>query len=332
MESLTESPLTDVLPLLIDDRWNQLKGLVLHSVVASSSKRVYSLALDMFYEWYFRMPRPAFCKAVVQEYKTFLQACGYSASTIGLYLSAIRKLAVEAADNELLDPKVAAAVGRIRGPKRLGRRIGNWLTDSQAATLIDAPEKRTLKGMRDQVILAISIGCGLRRGEVARLELGHLKLRDERWVIADLVGKHCRIRTVPVPVWAKNLLDLWLQRANITSGRVFRPINKADVINGKSMTSQAIYEVIKTYGCRLQLAIAPHDLRRTFAKLAHDNGAPVEQIQYSLGHGSLTTTERYLGIKQDLRDAPGDRIRLPLSETRIAETEQNSASCTAREG
>jgi integrase len=60
------------------------------------------------------------------------------------------------------------------------------------------------------------------------------------------------------------------------------------------------------------MTIAPHDLRRTFAKLAHAGEARVEQIQYSLGHSSLTTTERYLGLEQDLVDAPGDRIHLAL--------------------
>jgi integrase len=328
MESIVQSPISGDLPLIIDNRWDQLKDLVLHSVTAPSSKRVYSHALDTFYEWYFREARPAFCKAVVQEYRSALQARRHSASTIGLYLSAIRKLAVEAADNGLLDPQVAAAVSRVRSPKRLGRRIGNWLNDSEAATLINAPEDQTRKGVRDQAILAVSIGCGLRRGEIAALEVDHLKLRDERWVIADLVGKHGRIRTVPIPVWVKNRLDVWLQRANIEAGRVFRPINKADVMNGEKVTSQAVYEVIKTYGCRLSFAIAPHDLRRTFAKLAHASGAPLEQIQYSLGHGSLTTTERYLGLKQDLKNSPGDRIQLPLLKAEPVprtETEENGA-------
>jgi site-specific recombinase XerD len=102
------------------------------------------------------------------------------------------------------------------------------------------------------------------------------------------------------------------KRAGITAGRIFRAINKADVVTGDGMTSQAVYEVIKTNAQREGLLIAPHDLRRTFAKLAHKGDAPVEQIQYRLGHGSLTTTERYLGLEQDLINAPGDRIHLPL--------------------
>ena len=58
----------------------------------------------------------------------------------------------------------------------------------------------------------------------------------------------------------------------------------------------------------LGLAFAPHDLRRTFAKLAHRGQAPVEQIPLSLGHASLKTTEHYLGVQQDLIDAPCDRL------------------------
>jgi len=107
-------------------------------------------------------------------------------------------------------------------------------------------------------------------------------------------------------------LDPWLGQAKISSGRVFRSVTKADKLSGQKMTDQAVYEVVKTYASRLGMPIAPHDLRRTFAKLAHAGKARVEQIQFSLGHGSLTTTERYLGLEQDLVDAPGDRIHLEL--------------------
>jgi len=58
--------------------------------------------------------------------------------------------------------------------------------------------------------------------------------------------------------------------------------------------------------------IAPHDLRRTFAKLAHKGGSGINQIQISLGHASIKATERYLGVEQDLTDAPGDHLGLRL--------------------
>jgi len=292
--------------------WTKLKALVLDSVSAENSKRLYGMALDAFHNWYFAEPRPAFGKALVQQYRTVLEHQAYAPSTIGLHLSAIRKLATEAADNGLLDPQIAAGVCRIRGPRRLGRRIGNWLSAAQAAGLINAPEHQTLKGMRDQAILAVAVGCGLRRSEIASLTLDHLQVREGRWIIADLMGRHRRIRSVPIPVWVKTRLDNWLIQAKLSTGRIFRALNKSDVLTSDRMTSQAVYEVIKTYGSRLSLPIAPHDLRRTFAKLAYAADARVEQIQYSLGHSSAATTALYLGLQQDLVKSPGDRIALPL--------------------
>jgi site-specific recombinase XerC len=306
---------TTLVPLLYSDAesgWSRLKDLVLDSVSAESSKRLYAMALDAFCSWYFAEPHEAFSKAVVQQYRTVLERRGYASSTISLHLSALRKLAMEGADNGLLDSQIAAGISRIKGPRRLGRRVGRWLSASQAAALIKAPNCGTLKGARDQAILAVAIGCGLRRSEIAALSIEHLQIVEDRWIIADLVGKHRRIRSIPIPAWTKSRLDLWLNRAMIMAGQVFRAINKADTIMGSRMTSQAIYEVINTCGARISLAVAPHDLRRTFAKLAYEGEASLEQIQYSLGHGSLLTTELYLGLQQDLVNAAGDRISLPL--------------------
>ena len=71
------------------------------------------------------------------------------------------------------------------------------------------------------------------------------------------------------------------------------------------------FEAVAGYTRKAGLGrITPHDLRRTFAKLAHLGRAPLEQIQISLGHASIQTTERYLGLKQNLHDAPFDRLGL----------------------
>jgi len=292
------------------DGWQRLRNLVLDSVSAPSSKKNYALALDRFHHWYLSQPRSPLSKAVVQEYKAMLERAGYAPATIALQLAAIRKLAMEAADNGLMDPYLAAGVCRIHGPRRHGARIGNWLTSAQASALVNAPPSDSLKGKRDRAILATAVGCGLRRSELAGLTVAHLQLRDDRPVIADVIGKHNRIRTVPVPGWVRLRLEQWLTAATITTGPVFRGIDKADRIVGESLTPQAIYEVTKTYGYRTGQCIAPHDLRRTFAKLARAGQAPLEQIQFALGHASITTTERYLGLRQDLSDAPGDHIRL----------------------
>jgi integrase len=129
-------------------------------------------------------------------------------------------------------------------------------------------------------------------------------------VLVDMVGKGKRIRTVPMPAWSKVAIDVWVQAAAITGGPLLRPVNKGDHIVGTGLTAQAIFNVIVQYGDRISVKIAPHDLRRTFAKLAHTGHAALEQIQLSLGHASIQTTERYLGVEQDLSDAPCDHLGL----------------------
>ena len=164
------------------------------------------------------------------------------------------------------------------------------------------PYVETLQGQRDQALLALLIGCGLRRSELAALTIEHIQLREARWVIVDLVGKGSRVRTVPMPTWAKASLDRWTTAAGFATGKIMRPVNKAGQLAGTSMTAQSIFEVVERYSTLLGIHVAPHDLRRTFAKLAHKGHAPLEQIQLSLGHASVQTTERYLGLEQDLVD------------------------------
>jgi integrase len=76
------------------------------------------------------------------------------------------------------------------------------------------------------------------------------------------------------------------------------------------MSAQAIFNVVTAYAGEVGVTAAPHDLRRTFAKLAHKGGSPVDQIQLSLGHSSMQTTERYLGVDQNLPSAPYDALGL----------------------
>lgn len=308
----------ETLPALISptsDTIKKLKTIVLDSVNSPESKRAYDRAITDFLNWGSTTARSTgFTKATVQAYKAHLSAIGLAASSINVRMSAIRRLAAEAADNSLMDPHLASGIGRVKGVKREGIRTGNWLTIHQAEKFINAPDTDTLKGKRDRALLAVLIGCGLRREETATLGLEHIQQRDARWVIVDMKGKGGRIRTAPMPSWTKDAIDQWTRAAEFNAGRVFRPVNKGDRLCGDTMTAQSIFETVKMYAAEIGLKkIAPHDLRRTFAKLAHKGHAALEQIQLSLGHASIQTTERYLGVRQDLTDAPCDRLGLKLS-------------------
>ncbi len=288
--------------------WMRLRGMVLNSVTSAHTRRAYAHALDSFHAWYRPEKHGPFSRMAVQQYRAELEARAQAPSTINVQLAALRKFAAEAAENGLLAPEIASGIAKVKGARQAGVRAGNWLTREQTEQLLRAPDISTTKGRRDQALLALLIGCGLRRAELAALSAAHIQQREGRWVIVDLLGKGQRFRTVPMPSWAKMAVDRWMEAADITGGRIFRAVNKADRVTGDRITPQSIFEVVERYGRAIGVPVKPHDLRRTFAKLAHRGRAPVEQIQLSLGHASLQTTERYLGLEQDLADAPCDRL------------------------
>jgi len=306
-----------VLPVLASapNPTGRLKALVLDSVHSPESKRAYSRGVDEFLKWFAAtQPATGFSKATVQAYRAQLVASGLAASTVNLRMTAIRRLAAEAADNGLLPPEAASAIARVKGARRQGVRIGNWLSVPLAEALLQQPDPSTLKGKRDRALLAIMLGCGLRREETAMLTIEHIQQRDGRWTIVDLIGKGARIRSVPMPSWAKAAIDSWVASAGFVSGSLFRPVNKGDNLAGDRMTAQAVFNTVKAYAAALGLDnFAPHDLRRSYAKLAHKGRAPLEQIQLSLGHASIQTTERYLGVEQDFTDAPCDHLGIKIS-------------------
>ena len=285
---------------------------MLDSVSSPITRRVYNLGLDEFFEWYEREPRPGFTKATVAAWRVSLEARGLGAVSINVRITAVRKLAVEAADNGLLAPELAAGITRVKGVASKGVRMGNWLSVKQAQTLLNTPDITTTKGLRDRAILAVLLGCGLRRSEVAALTVWHVQQRDGRWCIVDLVGKHGRVRTIPMPPWVKVAIDAWT--SGVTDGFVFRPVNRAGHAQGVGLSEKVVWQLLQGYAATAGVpGIAPHDLRRTCAKMCRAAGGELEQIQLLLGHASVQTTERYLGTKQDLVHAPNDGIKLTVA-------------------
>ena len=261
--------------------------------------------------WHCSEPRLAFNRTVVLRYRIHLEERHYAPATINLRLAAVRRVAYESADSGLLSPELAAGIRRVKGVRRLGVRLGNWLTPEQGRRLLTHRTLTTRRELRDHAMLAVLIGCGLRRGELLALQLAAVQQREEHWVIADLAGKGGHIRTVPIPSWAKTAADAWTAAAGIWDGTVFRAINKVGQVWGQGMTAKVLWDVVRTAAARAGIEkLAPHDLRRTCARLCHLAGGELDQIQFLLGHVSIQTTERYLGCKQKLRCAVNDRLGL----------------------
>jgi site-specific recombinase XerD len=80
------------------------------------------------------------------------------------------------------------------------------------------------------------------------------------------------------------------------------------------MTDRVVWHVVKDYAAKLGLPqLAPHDLRRSCARLCHVAGGELEQIQFLLGHVSVHTTEKYLGCKQRIQNADNDHVGIEPS-------------------
>ena len=160
--------------------------------------------------------------------------------------------------------------------------------------------------------------CGLRRSELVSLNVGQVQQRENRWVVVDFRGKGGRKRTVPVPAWVKNSIDAWTAAAEITEGRIFRSIPKGakdGQLESKTLAPMGVWWLVKEYAEGIGIKnLAPHDLRRTCAKLCRKSGGDLEQIQMLLGHASIQTTEKYLGMQQNLVEAVNDKLGIVDAE------------------
>src|ERR1700709_2421934 len=205
-------------------------------------------------------PRLSFNRTIVLRSRMNLESRHLASGTINLRLGAVRRLAYEAADCGLLSADLAAGIRRVKGVKKLGIRLGNWLTAEQGNALWQAPDRQRLKGKRDRALLALLLACGLRRHEAVALRLDQLQQREEHWAIVDLVGKGGHVRTVPIPGWVKEQLDEWLEAAGIARGRIFRRVTRTGRTWGDCMTEKSIWHIVKDCANRIGMPkLAPHD-------------------------------------------------------------------------
>ena len=277
------------------ERREKLIEIVIGNLVSEHSRRAYRTGLEQFFAWWEAVePASVFSRTLVQNYRNALSAQGKVSSTINQRLAPLRKSAEETAAAGWFPTPAAGDVRAVKGVKQRGTRSGNWLTAEDSERLLATPDRSTLAGKRDFAVLGLFVGAGLRRQELAKLKETDIQRRDGRWCIVDIKGKGNRIRTVAIPNWVKSAIDEWLQAVPVRMQVVLGKVNKGGRFVGEGMSAAAIYSIIVEYAHRIGVPITPHDLRRTYGKLAHEGGARIEQIQISYGHSSLTTTEKYL--------------------------------------
>src|SRR6202049_886105 len=153
-------------PLALTPAQAQLRKLVLDAVSSPHSKRNYAKALDDLFAFCASWP---LSRSLLREWRAGMESL--SPSTINVRLSAVRKMVGEARRNNMIGSEEAASLTDIPNLRQKGTRLGNWLTREQAKELLAVPDRSTLKGKRDYVILALLVGCALRRNELAELDV-----------------------------------------------------------------------------------------------------------------------------------------------------------------
>jgi integrase len=278
-------------PLALTPAQARLRKMVLDAVPSPHTRRNYANALDDLFAFCASQP---LSRSLLMEWWAGMESL--SPSTINVRLSAVRKMIGEARRAGMLGSEEAASLTEVPNISQKGTRLGNWLTREQAKELLAVPDRSTLKGKRDYVILALLVGCALRRNELAELDVGTIQQREGRWVLTDLEGKGRRIRTVAIPIRVKQGIDVWT-----TSGKV----------NRDTLSDWAVWSVVEQSSKQIGIEhFGAHDLRRTCAKLCRKNGGDLEQIKFLLGHSSIQTAERYLGSEQAIEIAVNDNLGL----------------------
>jgi integrase len=284
----------------------RLRQMTLDSVLSAHSRRNYGRALDDLF--LFAQGEPL-SRELLNKWRAKMD--GLSPSTINVRLSAVRKMVYEARRSGLLGVEEAANLTDVPNIRQQGTRLGNWLTREQTKEILIVPDRSTLKGKRDYLILALLVGCALRRQELASLDIADIQMREGRWVIADLRGKGGRIRTVAVPIWVRKGIEVWMAAAAIDKGKLLRPVGKGSRLGEDGLSDWAVWSVVEQSAKQIGIErFGAHDLRRTCAKLCRKAGGDLEQIKFLLGHSSIQTTERYLGSEQEIAFAVNDNLGL----------------------
>jgi site-specific recombinase XerD len=297
-----------------------LVDMALATVNSEHTRRIYRSKLVRFLGTGLRLTRED-----VGFHLRQLREEGCSASVTLSTLAAIKKLAYEAQAQGCIDFNQYLAIKDLKGGKHYRTRMGMWLTVSQVQTLLGLPDDDWW-GIRDRALLALLVGCGLRRAELAELPWSVYQPREGRMCLVDLVGKGNKKRTVPVPTWAEPHITQWRETSQeqppepTGMRKVWAAKRNPDnpLLVARGTSEDAIEYLVTKYGERMQVRIRPHDLRRTLAQMMRRAGAPLEQIQAQLGHESVQTTQIYLGLGIELEagKAGVDLIPMPVPRKR----------------
>lgn len=222
-----------------------------------------------------------------------LRDAGRAVATVNTYLSALKGVASEAWMLKLMDVESWQHIRAVRQVRGSTLPRGRALKREEIRALFAVCEADAGSiGVRDAALLAVILGCGLRRSEAVALSYEDIQPADRA---LKVLGKGNKERLAYVPDGAWQRLQFWVDQVRGEApGALFPRIRRHDVVTENRLTDQAVYHILQV---RQQQAgiekCAPHDLRRTFATALLDNGEDLITVKDAMGHASVTTTQKY---------------------------------------
>lgn len=222
-----------------------------------------------------------------------LRDTGRATATINTYLSALKGVAKEAWMLKLMDVESFQHIRAIRNLRGSRLPRGRALPPEEIRKLFMACDvDGSSISLRDAAILAVILGCGLRRSEAVGLDLSDV-VTNERALRVLGKGNKERMAYMPAGTWQR--LQSWIDQVRgEKEGPLFTRIRRFDTLTNDRLTDQAVYHILQVRQNQAGIAkCAPHDLRRTFATAMLDNGEDLITVKDAMGHASVATTQQY---------------------------------------
>lgn len=274
--------------------------------------------------WEFRAPSVVLrlvTQRLLEDFRAWREALGDGPNTASTRVYAVRTFLSIAQRDGVLTAEQTRSLGlRVyrQRQKRVQQPVGRRLTRTEVQQLRDAVNSKTVKGKRDLAVLDTMLFAGLRREEVAELDRSALRQDGGRWWLV-FTGKGDKKRRLKVHDALFQSIKRWFAAAGLENDRegpLFRSFDRGDHVTAKRLDANTVGRLVAEYGYLAQIAdergsnqLSAHDLRRTCARNAYDNGASLLLVQAMLGHEDPKTTAHYIGAFESDDDSAIDYVR-----------------------
>lgn len=223
--------------------------------------------------------------------------------SINTIVVALKGIADVCESMNIISTDQAKAIRKIKQLRYYRIPAGRALSRAESKELLSEPDSNDMKGARDKAIIALMIGCGLRREEVGNLLFEKIDFGRNS---ITLIGKGNKQRSVFFTPPVRTLLLNWIEYRGQEEGYLFGKISRGKRVLrlNRPLHPNSVYEIIKSYWAKTSNTlsenknmtsekVSPHDLRRTFATRLIASGTDIVLVQHLMGHASITTTAKY---------------------------------------